>query len=327
MKYTANGFVEKNVESLSAELKSLGVHSKTSLIKQIFDHSSDEGSCSPLDEGSPGFSRSRSSIRGVSVASQFKSSLQDLVRDLEQTQPHYIRCIKPNLKKASSDLNAGEVLRQLRYAGMMEAIRIRREGYAHREAHESFYNRFSVLLDSKDLEKGEGITYLVTVLSKRLNVTDADWQIGHSKIFLRQELASKLEKLVTLRVHCAARIVGRFGRFVAERRASRLLTAWVLLRLHIIKEKKKLFATCKIQASFRMKKQRKIFLTNITAITLVQSIVRRHQAIAMVQKIRDPYGDMSFKEIEELYTKESQKLEEAIKSKNYDIAAAIEETL
>ena len=57
------------------------------------------------------------------------------------------------------------MLRQLRYAGMMEAIRIRREGYSHREAHESFYNRFSILLGSKELEDGEGIAHLVTVLS------------------------------------------------------------------------------------------------------------------------------------------------------------------
>ena len=71
----------------------------------------------------------------------------------------------------------------MRYAGMMEAIRIRREVYAFRKTHESFYNRFNILLDAKDRKEGEGISHLVSVLSKRLSVTDIDWQIGHSKYF------------------------------------------------------------------------------------------------------------------------------------------------
>jgi myosin heavy subunit len=66
-------------------------------------------------------------------------------------------------------------------------------------------------------------------------VTDVDWQIGHSKIFLRRELASKLERLSALKVHAAARIVSRFGRFVAELRAASALTgAWVRFRLHML---------------------------------------------------------------------------------------------
>ncbi len=324
VRYTANGFVEKNVETLSTELKALGVKSSTSLIKEIFEHSSDQGDGASIDGAS---SRARSSIRGVSVASQFKTSLQELVGDLEQTQPHYIRCIKPNLKKASNDFDAGEVLRQLRYAGMMEAIRIRREGYAHREAHESFYNRFNVLLDSKDLKEGEGIAHLVTVLSKRLKVTDADWQIGHSKIFLRQELASKLDKLVSLRVHCAARIVGRFGRRVAQRRASNLLTAWCRLRIQIMRKKRIMLAASKIQACARMKIQRNTFKAVISAVIKMQSHTRRQRALRRVKKIRDPFGDMTFKELENLHVEECKKLEAAVSSKQYDLAADIEKSL
>lgn len=327
MKYTANGFVEKNVESLSAELKMLGVKSEKPLIKEIFEHSLTESSGSPADGPSSGYGRSRNNIRGVSVASQFKTSLSDLVQDLEQTQPHYIRCIKPNLNKASNDLDAGLILRQLRYAGMMEAIRIRREGYAYREAHESFYNRFSVLLDSKDLEEGDGIAHFVTVLSKRLKVTDADWQIGHSKIFLRQELASKLDKLVSLRVHSAARTVGRFGRLVAQRRASNVLVAWTRFRLHMIKKNRRIRSTTKIQSTYRMMKQRSVFTSTIASVVLMQSVCRMHLDKKRVQKIRDPYGDMSFKELEKLCNDETKKLEEAISAKKYDLAADLEKLL
>lgn len=207
VRYTVDGFVEKNMETLSTELRSLGYDSTIDLVQSVF-------SCGAVGGGGP--SPKRSSIRGVSVGSQFRSSLQILVSDLERTQPHYIRCIKPNLRKAPNAFSSGEVLKQLRYSGMMEAIRIRREGYALREDHESFYGRFSVLLSQEDLEAGSGIEHLVKVLSKRLAVTDADWQIGHSKIFLRRELSDKLERLATLRVHMAVRTLGRFGRSVAQ---------------------------------------------------------------------------------------------------------------
>ena len=155
------------MESLSNELRALGDSSTSVISKAVYQ-------CTTVtnNPGSGGSTR-RSSIRGVSVATQFKLSLQSLVDDLEQTQPHYIRCIKPNSKKAPNALAAGEVLKQLRYSGMMEAIRIRREGYALREDHSSFYNRFSVLLTEEDVQGDGGIENLVKILSQRLNVSDA----------------------------------------------------------------------------------------------------------------------------------------------------------
>lgn len=231
------------METLSTELKQLGYESPNPLAQAVFMSAALETGASGIGS-SPTKLTKRSSIRGVSVGSQFRASLQNLVSDLECTQPHYIRCIKPNLVKASNAFSSGEVLKQLRYSGMMEAIRIRREGYTLREDHSSFYNRFSVLLSQEDLEGGAGIEHLVKVLSTRLKVTvrvfvlpvlsdlifqkslvynnhsnpsnktvhitqDVDWQIGHSKIFLRSELSEKLESLAKLRVHAAARTVGR----------------------------------------------------------------------------------------------------------------------
>ena len=111
------------METLSNELKDLGEESSVQLARDVYQASSGSS------DQAAGTAR-RSTIRGVSVGSQFRTSLQSLVSDLEKTQPHYIRCIKPNLRKEANSFEAGEVLRQLRYAGMMETIRIRREGYS-----------------------------------------------------------------------------------------------------------------------------------------------------------------------------------------------------
>lgn len=300
------------MESTSNELKDLGSTSTIPLARDVF------GVPATNDDR-------RSSIRGFSVASQFKQSLQSLVGDLEMTQPHYIRCIKPNLKKASDLFNAGEVLKQLRYSGMMEAIRIRREGYALREDHNSFYNRFSVLLSADDLNGGMGIDQLVSVLSKRLNVSDADWQIGHSKIFLRRELSDKLERLAKLRVHRAARTLSRFGRLVASRRASILLVTWMKFRLSMMKKYKANKASSRIAATYRMYLQVKILKSCINAVVKIQSHQRKIAAKLVARRLRDPLCGMSHRELKELLRSETNCLENAIDSQDFKRAANIEE--
>jgi myosin heavy subunit len=300
------------MESTSNELKDLGSTSSLPLARDVF------GASTNNDDR-------RSSIRGFSVASQFKLSLQSLVDDLEMTQPHYIRCIKPNLKKASNLFTAGEVLKQLRYSGMMEAIRIRREGYGLREEHQSFYNRFSVLLSADDLKENVGIDQLVKVLSKRLNITDADWQIGHTKIFLRRELSDKLERLAKLRVHRAARTLGRFGRSVATRRASALLVNWMKFRLHMIKKNRAYRASTKIGATYRMHVQVKHLKLSVAAAVKIQSLQRQVSAKLVAAKLRDPYYGMTHKDLKKRLRSEISAMEKAIENQDFKKAATIEE--
>jgi myosin heavy subunit len=309
VRYTVDGFVEKNMETLSNELRDLGDSSTVELSKAVYE-------CS-------GEAR-RSTIRGVTVAAQFKLSLQSLVDDLDQTQPHYIRCIKPNLKKSPNTFFSGEVLKQLRYSGMMEAIRIRQQGYALREDHESFYNRFSVLLNPGDLTSDRGIEQLVRVLSQRLNVTDVDWQIGHSKIFLRRELSEKLERLAKLRVHAAARTVGRFGKAAAHRRLSGLLVAWARFRLIMLKKYRTKRASTKISSSYRMHQQVKLYKSAIQAAIKIQALQRQLASVEIVRKLRDPYCDMTFKELKGLLTSETSRLEQVVNAKDFKAAADLE---
>ena len=183
---------------------------------------------------------------------------------------------------------------------MMEAIRVRREGCALQETHESFYTQFNILLDAEDCKEGEGISHLVFVLSKRLSVTDIDWQIGNSKIFLRRRLADKLERLALLRVHCAARNVGRFGRLVVERRASILLISWCRFRLQLLKKYREHKAASKIQATFKMQKQKFVFKATIFVAIQIQAFARKSQAVEYTERLRDPYGHMTFHEVEQL---------------------------
>ena len=323
VRYTATGFVEKNVETLSNELKDLGSTSSNPLAHGIFGAAT---TSSPAADPATTPAR-RSTIRGVSVASQFRTSLQMLVMDLECTQPHYVRCIKPNTQKAYSIFDSGEVLRQLRYSGMMETIRIRREGYSLREEHEAFHRKFHLLLSTEEQKKGEGISHLVKVLSKRLKLTDAEWQIGHTKIFLKRDLSSKLERLSSLRVRAAARVVGKFCRNIAHQRAGRLLTAWARLRLVLIRKHREIAASNKISSTYRMYKSRKSYTTTLQSAIRLQCLCRRAVARERVRVLRDPYFDMSFKELDILHNEEVIRMETAVNDKDFKTAAEIEQSL
>lgn len=49
--------------------------------------------------------------------------LDDLVAQLAETEPHYIKCIKPNSAKAPGGWTSPLVIQQLRYSGVLEVRR------------------------------------------------------------------------------------------------------------------------------------------------------------------------------------------------------------
>lgn len=63
------------------------------------------------------------------------------MNQLENTTPHFIRCIKPNAKHFAGIYDDDLVLQQLRSCGVLEVVRISRSGYPTRMAHQEFSRR------------------------------------------------------------------------------------------------------------------------------------------------------------------------------------------
>ena len=69
--------------------------------------------------------------------------------------PHYIRCIKPNDRKASFQFNPQRSIQQLRACGVLETVRISAAGYPSRWSYPEFFNRYRMLLKFKGYQQKE----------------------------------------------------------------------------------------------------------------------------------------------------------------------------
>lgn len=65
---------------------------------------------------------------------------------LRSTNPFYVRCIKPNVMQQANIFDNELVLTQLRYAGMLETVRIRKMGFPFRYPLQDFFNRYFLFL-------------------------------------------------------------------------------------------------------------------------------------------------------------------------------------
>ncbi|KAI9536935.1 Unconventional myosin-VIIa [Dissostichus eleginoides] len=125
--------------------------------------------------------------RSPTLSSQFKRSLELLMRTLSVCQPFFVRCIKPNEYKKPMLFDRELCVRQLRYSGMMETIRIRRAGYPIRYTFVEFVDRYRVLMPGvKPAYKQEDLRGTCQRIAEAVLGRDDDWQMGKTKIFLKE---------------------------------------------------------------------------------------------------------------------------------------------
>ncbi|KAJ8310298.1 hypothetical protein KUTeg_012163, partial [Tegillarca granosa] len=166
--YDARGFLEKNRDTFSGDLLSLIQTSSNKYLLKLFS-----------EDISMGIETKK---RAPTLGSQFKKSLDSLMKTLGACQPFFVRCIKPNEFKKPL----------LRYSGMMETIRIRRAGYPIRHRFSEFVDRYRLLVP------GIGPSHKEDCRAASLKICSAvlagkDYQLGHSKVFLKDAQDAYLE--------------------------------------------------------------------------------------------------------------------------------------
>ncbi|CAG4982812.1 unnamed protein product [Colias eurytheme] len=123
--------------------------------------------------------------RPETAITQFKISLNELIKILSSKEPSYIRCIKPNDFKMPMQFDDKLVSHQVKYLGLMENLRVRRAGFAYRRTYEAFLERYKCL--SKETWPNyrgparDGVQKLVEALQYQRE----DYRMGNTKIFIR----------------------------------------------------------------------------------------------------------------------------------------------
>lgn len=166
--YNSTLFLEKNKDRLHDDVSRLVTSSTKDFVR---------GSIFLCDEG-----------RKKSLGSQFKKQLVELMATLNATDPHFVRCVKPNESKIGDVFNSEMVLKQMRYSGLLEVCRIRKLGFPARRNYADFFNRYRCV-DPTALD----LDTLLGKLGQKNVLQEGEWVKGRTKIFLRVAQSAALE--------------------------------------------------------------------------------------------------------------------------------------
>uniref|UniRef100_A0A673IAE7 Myosin-10-like n=1 Tax=Sinocyclocheilus rhinocerous TaxID=307959 RepID=A0A673IAE7_9TELE len=134
------------------------------------------------------------------VGQLYKESLTKLMATLRNTNPNFVRCIIPNHEKRAGKLEPHLVLDQLRCNGVLEGIRICRQGFPNRIVFQEFRQRYEILTPNA-IPKGfmdgkQACERMIRALELDPNL----YRIGQSKIFFRTGVLAHLEEERDLKI-------------------------------------------------------------------------------------------------------------------------------
>ncbi|XP_045888019.1 myosin-IIIa isoform X2 [Micropterus dolomieu] len=217
--YNAAGFLAKNRDTLPADIVLLLRSSENELTRKLVTHpltktgnlAHTKGKgintmrssrtptrtitlAKPGERGdTPYHPRETTNMRTQTVASYFRYSLMDLLSKMVAGQPHFVRCIKPNNDRHANKFDREKVLVQLRYTGVLETAKIRRQGYSHRILFANFIKRYYILAFHAH-EEPAGTPETCTAILEKAKLEN--WAMGKTKVFLKYYHVEHLNLMV-----------------------------------------------------------------------------------------------------------------------------------
>ncbi|XP_071043315.1 myosin heavy chain, non-muscle isoform X1 [Parasteatoda tepidariorum] len=191
--YLANQWLMKNMDPLNDNVVSLLQASQDPFVVQIWKDADIVGmGVATLGDTTFGARTRKGMFRTVSQL--YKEQLSKLMVTLRNTNPNFVRCIIPNHEKKAGKIEALLVLDQLRCNGVLEGIRICRQGFPNRIPFQEFRQRYE-LLTPNAIPKGFMDGKLAC--EKMIQALDLDpnlYRVGQSKIFFRAGVLAHLEE-------------------------------------------------------------------------------------------------------------------------------------
>jgi len=170
--YNVDGFCDKNKDLLWKDLYSIADCTSNQWMSSLFPEAKELLA-----------SKKKPTTAGFKI----KNSIQDLVNALSRCEPHYIRCIKPNEKKAPNNFDVQLVKHQVKYLGLLENVKIRRAGYAYRHPYEKFFYRYRVICPQTWPNwSGDFVSGTEAILNHLGMSLGKEYSKGKTKIFVKQ---------------------------------------------------------------------------------------------------------------------------------------------
>ncbi|XP_053315052.1 unconventional myosin-VIIb [Spea bombifrons] len=273
--YETEGFLDKNRDLLSKDLLLMVHSSRSKFLKEVFQVEKHAASSNRGTIRHAGLNQHKqitdTSKSLPTLGGQFKQSLEQLMKILGGCQPFFVRCIKPNEFKKPKMFDRELCIRQLRYSGMMETIRIRKAGYPIRYSFSEFFHRFRVLLPlmSPNRKTWDHLACSVDVIKDVIG-KDEDWKVGKTKLFLKDHHDTKLEVEREKAITSKAILIQKILRGYKDRK-------------HFLQQKK---AAVKIQATWRGYRCRKTYHKMQHGFQRLQAVVRSRQLRQQYQKMQ-----------------------------------------
>ncbi|CAH2001875.1 unnamed protein product [Acanthoscelides obtectus] len=267
--YNVKGFVDKNRDVQQDVFFDIVSRSTNEFVQDLYTFQ-DLTNTVQQRTGTNGLSTtSRGTSKGKpTVSDTFRHQLQALVDVLQSSTPWYVRCIKPNKDKLPDDYDDQLVLDQLKYLGMLDIIRIRKEGFPIHMSFNDFISRYHCL--SKNRLPPDPTNACLSLIES-FNVPKTEWQLGKSKVFMRSHIQEPLEEARNKLVKAKA------------------ITIQKIFRMHVAKKEYQRIrkAVLRIQHAYRGWKLRIEFLRKRRAAIVIQSHLRGVFAREVASALRE----------------------------------------
>jgi myosin heavy subunit len=337
VQYNIASFAEKNKDSTNNDMRDLLAKSSNELLRKIMENAPMDGPSSSRGAGTdlngpfsqvatqtskkskkasatsaPARSGHVNKLKEDSISKQFSASLRQLGETLDGTDPHFVRCMKPNSSKVPNSLNVLELQAQLRNAGMMETIRIRQQGYGSRQLHKSFFKRYLPLEPScRTLQQ------LVDFLSHTLNVNAESWQVGTTKLFIKNTMNDKLEHLLLIRYSSMARRIQRAWKCLLRRVAILKIQRTVRRFTALTKYRIVLIRILTIQTLIRGRNCALLYRKQLRSVLCIQCLLRGKAARLRARRMINPLNRMGYEALTAILLETDEELEVTIAAKDF----------
>ncbi|XP_063608871.1 myosin heavy chain, muscle-like [Penaeus indicus] len=187
--YNLTGWLEKNKDPLNDTVVDQLKKSTNPLPVECFaDHPGQSGG------GDAKGGRGKKGGGFITVSSGYREQLANLMKTLNATQPHFIRCIVPNETKSPGVVEAPLIMHQLTCNGVLEGIRICRKGFPNRMPYPDFKHRYCILASRAMAAETED-KKAAGVCLDTVKMPEENYRLGHTKVFFRAGVLGQLEEI------------------------------------------------------------------------------------------------------------------------------------